>query len=38
VLTTESQLLAQRSLDADLRARALELSINLARALGGGVV
>jgi hypothetical protein len=38
VLTTESQLLAQRSLDADLRARALELSINLARALGGGFV
>jgi NodT family efflux transporter outer membrane factor (OMF) lipoprotein len=37
VLTTESQLLAQRSLEADLRARALELSINLARALGGGV-
>ncbi len=38
VLTTETQLLAQRSLDADLRARALDLSINLARALGGGVV
>lgn len=36
VLTTESQLLAQRSLDADLRARSLDLSINLARALGGG--
>lgn len=38
VLTTETQLLTQRSLDADLRARALDLSINLARALGGGVV
>jgi NodT family efflux transporter outer membrane factor (OMF) lipoprotein len=38
VLTTETQLLAQRSLEADLRARSLELSINLARALGGGIV
>jgi NodT family efflux transporter outer membrane factor (OMF) lipoprotein len=38
VLTTETQLLSQRSLDADLRARALDLSINLARALGGGIV
>jgi len=37
VLTTETQLLGQRSLDADLRARSLDLSINLARALGGGV-
>jgi len=36
VLTTETQLLSQRSLDADLRARSLDLSINLARALGGG--
>ena len=36
VLTTETQLLSQRSLDADLRARALDTSINLARALGGG--
>ncbi|HET9391157.1 MAG TPA: efflux transporter outer membrane subunit [Steroidobacteraceae bacterium] len=36
VLTTESQLLTQRSLDADLRARSLDLSVNLARALGGG--
>jgi NodT family efflux transporter outer membrane factor (OMF) lipoprotein len=36
VLTTETQLLGQRSLDADLRARSLDLSINLARALGGG--
>jgi NodT family efflux transporter outer membrane factor (OMF) lipoprotein len=38
VLTTETQLLSQRSLEADLRARALDLSINLARALGGGNV
>jgi outer membrane protein TolC len=38
VLTTQSQLLSQRSLDADLRARSLDLSINLARALGGGLV
>jgi NodT family efflux transporter outer membrane factor (OMF) lipoprotein len=36
VLTAESQLLVQQSLDADLRARRLNLSINLARALGGG--
>jgi NodT family efflux transporter outer membrane factor (OMF) lipoprotein len=36
VLAAESQLLAQQSLDADLRARELNLSINLARALGGG--
>jgi len=36
VLTTESQLLEQRGLDADLRARSLDLSINLSRALGGG--
>ncbi|MBV8852371.1 MAG: efflux transporter outer membrane subunit [Sinobacteraceae bacterium] len=36
VLSTESQLLTQRSLDADLKARALDLSINLAQALGGG--
>jgi NodT family efflux transporter outer membrane factor (OMF) lipoprotein len=36
VLTTESQLLSQRSLDADLKARSLDLSINLAQALGGG--
>lgn len=36
VLTTETQLLSQRSLDADLRARSLDTSINLARALGGG--
>jgi len=36
VLTTETQLLSQRSLDADLRGRALDTSISLARALGGG--
>lgn len=36
VLTAESQLLAQQSLDVDLRARALGVSINLNRALGGG--
>ena len=36
VLTTETQLLSQRSLEADLRARSLDTSINLARALGGG--
>ena len=36
VLSAEQPLLAQQGLDADLRARELELSINLARALGGG--
>ena len=36
VLSAEQPLLAQQSLDADLRARALELSIGLVRALGGG--
>jgi NodT family efflux transporter outer membrane factor (OMF) lipoprotein len=36
VLSAEGPLLAQQSLDADLRARELTLSINLARALGGG--
>jgi NodT family efflux transporter outer membrane factor (OMF) lipoprotein len=36
VLVAEQQLLTQQSLDADLRARRLALSINLARALGGG--
>ena len=36
VLSAEQPLLAQQSLDADLRARELELSINLVRALGGG--
>jgi outer membrane protein TolC len=33
----ESQLLEQKSLQIDLRARELEQSINLARALGGGL-
>lgn len=37
VLTTQTQLLEQRSLDADLRARALDLSVNLVQALGGGL-
>ncbi|HET6801550.1 MAG TPA: efflux transporter outer membrane subunit, partial [Casimicrobiaceae bacterium] len=36
VLSAEQPMLAQQSLDADLSARALELSINLVRALGGG--
>lgn len=36
VLSAESQLLAQQSRDVDLTARGLALSINLARALGGG--
>ncbi len=36
VLSAESPLLAQQSLEADLRARDLDLSIDLARALGGG--
>jgi NodT family efflux transporter outer membrane factor (OMF) lipoprotein len=36
VLTTHAQLLAQRSLEADLRARALEASVDLTQALGGG--
>jgi len=36
VLSAEQPLLAQRSLDADLRARELALSIDLVRALGGG--
>ena len=36
VLTTESQWLSQQSLDADLQARRLALSIDLVRALGGG--
>jgi NodT family efflux transporter outer membrane factor (OMF) lipoprotein len=38
VLSTQQPLLTQQSLDADLRARELELSINLIRALGGGVL
>jgi NodT family efflux transporter outer membrane factor (OMF) lipoprotein len=36
VLSAEQPLLVQRSLDADLHARELALSINLVRALGGG--
>jgi NodT family efflux transporter outer membrane factor (OMF) lipoprotein len=36
VLTTETQLLAQQGLEVDLRARTLDVSINLVRALGGG--
>src|SRR5690348_2833152 len=36
VLSAEQPMLVQQSLDADLRARALELSIDLVRALGGG--
>jgi len=36
VLTTETELLAQRSLDVDLRMRSLDLSVGLLRALGGG--
>jgi NodT family efflux transporter outer membrane factor (OMF) lipoprotein len=36
VLTTETQLLTQQSLDVELRVRALDLSVSLARALGGG--
>ncbi len=36
VLSAEQPLLAQQSLDADLRSRELTLSINLVRALGGG--
>jgi NodT family efflux transporter outer membrane factor (OMF) lipoprotein len=36
VLSAESPLLVQQSLDADLRARDLEISIGLVRALGGG--
>ncbi len=36
VLSAEQPLLVQRSLDADLRARELHLSVDLIRALGGG--
>jgi NodT family efflux transporter outer membrane factor (OMF) lipoprotein len=36
VLSAEAPLLVQESLEADLRARALDLSVNLVRALGGG--
>ena len=38
VLTTHGQLLAQRNLEADLRARAWDVSIDLERSLGGGFV
>ena len=37
VLSAEAPLLAQEALEVDLRARALDLSINLVRALGGGL-
>ncbi len=37
VLAAESQLLNQQALAVDLRARDMSLSINLARALGGGL-
>jgi NodT family efflux transporter outer membrane factor (OMF) lipoprotein len=37
VLSAEAPLLAQESLEVDLRSRALDLSINLVRALGGGL-
>jgi NodT family efflux transporter outer membrane factor (OMF) lipoprotein len=36
VLTAQTQQLVQDRLDADLKARAFELDVNLARALGGG--
>jgi NodT family efflux transporter outer membrane factor (OMF) lipoprotein len=36
VLTTEAQVLAERRRQVDLRAGMLEVSVNLARALGGG--
>ncbi len=38
VLSTEDQLLTQQRLDADLRARNLDLSVSLCQALGGGVM
>jgi NodT family efflux transporter outer membrane factor (OMF) lipoprotein len=38
VLTAQTQQLVQDRLDADLKARAFELDVNLARALGGGFV
>jgi len=37
VLSAEAPLLEQESLEVDLRARALDLSVNLVRALGGGL-
>jgi NodT family efflux transporter outer membrane factor (OMF) lipoprotein len=36
VLTAQTQQLVQERLEADLKARAFELDVNLARALGGG--
>jgi NodT family efflux transporter outer membrane factor (OMF) lipoprotein len=36
LLSAESAVLAQRRLDADLRARTLQAQVNLAQALGGG--
>jgi outer membrane protein TolC len=36
VLATEDQLLAQQRLEADLRARRLDLIVALVAALGGG--
>ena len=36
VLSAETPLLAQQSLDADLRSRQIALEIDLVRALGGG--
>ena len=36
VLSAEQPLLAQQSLDADLKSREISLSIDLVRALGGG--
>src|SRR6185369_15770491 len=38
VLTAQTQQLVQDRLDADLKARAYELDVNLVRALGGGYV
>jgi len=38
VLSAESQLLTQRSLEAQLQARSLDLSVDLVQALGGGFV
>jgi NodT family efflux transporter outer membrane factor (OMF) lipoprotein len=38
VLSTESQLLTQRSLEAQLQARSLDLSVDLVQSLGGGFV
>jgi outer membrane protein TolC len=38
VLIAQTQQLVQNRLDADLRARAFELDVNLVRALGGGYV